>query len=247
MHHYDEVLLTPGDLGVAALAQRQHGVVSTAQLHATGLGRGAIDLRVRRGRLTRLHRGVYAVGHARLTIRGRYWAALLACGGPGRAALSHRTAAAVWDLLPSPAGRYDVTTRRTGKSTPAIRVHRHRLEAQDIARQEDGLALTTPTRTLIDLADQLTPHQLTRACHRAEILRLLDARRSPPASTNSPDDAHEHCAPRSPRSPTPIPTTPAPSWNNASSPSSRGSRCHDRASMPSSRATRSISCGAARS
>jgi predicted transcriptional regulator of viral defense system len=96
MHHSDEVLVAPGDQTVATLAERQHGVVSTAQLHAAGLGRGAIHLRVRRGRLLRIHRGVYAVGHRRLTFRGRLWAAVLACGGVDVAVLSHRTAAAVW-------------------------------------------------------------------------------------------------------------------------------------------------------
>jgi very-short-patch-repair endonuclease len=136
---------------------------------------GAVNWRLQQGRLHRVHRGVYAVGHTQLTLRGRQWAALLATGGPGSAVLSHRTAAAVWDLLPSPAGRLDVTTLRAAESTSAIRVHRSRTIAGDITERH-SLAVTTPTRTLIDLADQLTPHRLERVCHRAEVLRLLDAR-----------------------------------------------------------------------
>ena len=58
-----------------------------------------------------------------------------------------------------------------------MRVHRGSTVHGDVVREADGLALTTVTRTLIDLADQLTPHRLTRVCHRAEILRLLDARK----------------------------------------------------------------------
>ena len=77
-HHSDELLHTPGDLTVAAHATRQHGTVATAQLVAAGLGRGAIHLRVRQGRLHPIHRGVYAVGHPRLTTRGHMWAAVLA-------------------------------------------------------------------------------------------------------------------------------------------------------------------------
>jgi Protein of unknown function (DUF559)/Transcriptional regulator, AbiEi antitoxin len=169
------LLHTPGDPQVAELARRQEGIVSAAQLLAVGLGRGAIKWRVRRGRLHPLHRGVYSVGHAALTPTARLWAAVLACGGPGTAVLSHRSAAAVWELMSSPGGPVDVTTLREAYSTRAIRVHRTRtLRPADVTTR-NGLPLTTPTRTLIDLADVLTPHRLERACHRAEILRLLDA------------------------------------------------------------------------
>jgi very-short-patch-repair endonuclease len=101
------------------------------------------------------------------------WAAVLACGGPDAAALSHRSAAAVWDLLPSPA-KFDVTTLRAAHSTPKLRVHRSTtLIPADITRH-NGLPVTTVARTLIDLATTLTPHRLERVVHRAEHLRLLD-------------------------------------------------------------------------
>jgi very-short-patch-repair endonuclease len=176
--HDSHVLLGgPGDLGVAGLAQRQHGVVSMAQLRALGLERGAIEWRLRRGRLHRVHRGVYAVGHRRLAVRGRLWAAVLACGGIDVAALSHRTAAAVWDLGPHPAGKLDVTSLHRSTSTSALRVHRGDTldPLNDVVRQPDGLPVTTVARTLADLAQILTPHQLERACHRAEVTRALDA------------------------------------------------------------------------
>jgi very-short-patch-repair endonuclease len=161
---------------MAALARRQHGVVSMTQLRALGMDRGAVDWRVRRGRLHRLHRGVYAVGHARLTFRGTLWAAVLACGGVDAAVLSHRTAATVWDLSPPP-GRLDVTSLRRSTSTRTLRVHRGGTldPLNDVVRQPDGLPVTTVARTLADLAQVLTSHQLERTCHRAEVLRKLDA------------------------------------------------------------------------
>src|SRR5688572_18669760 len=108
-HHSDDQLhkCSP-DPDLAELALRQHGVVARAQLAGVGMGRGAINLRIARGRLHVLHRGVYAVGHRVLTDEGRWMAAVLA-GGPG-AVLSHTSAAAHWGLRPSQAAVIDVTT-----------------------------------------------------------------------------------------------------------------------------------------
>ncbi|HEV2815002.1 MAG TPA: type IV toxin-antitoxin system AbiEi family antitoxin domain-containing protein [Solirubrobacteraceae bacterium] len=170
-HHSDALLDTrSGEHGVAALAHRQHGVVSAAQLRALGLGRGAIGRRVATGRLHRLHRGVYAVGHARVAPRGRLWAAVLACGGADRAVLSHRSAASVWDLVGQPRVA-DVTTLAQSRSMPGICVHRGSVER---VVQQDGLPVTTVARTLLGLATVVSEHRLRRICHRAELLRILD-------------------------------------------------------------------------
>src|SRR5260221_4085717 len=79
---------------LAALATQQHGVVARRQLVELGLGRGAIDTRLRTRRFSSIHRGVYSVGHGRLTMRSTWLAAVLACGEG--AVLSHRSAAALW-------------------------------------------------------------------------------------------------------------------------------------------------------
>jgi predicted transcriptional regulator of viral defense system len=97
----------PLDVRLAALARRQHGVVSLAQLLDLGLSLKGIAERVRTGRLHRIHRGVYALSPARLRSEGYWLAAVLACG-PG-AVLSHRSAASLWELRPSAAATIDVT------------------------------------------------------------------------------------------------------------------------------------------
>ncbi len=90
-------LRTPNVL-LAELAARQHGVVARAQLVALGFNRQAIAYRLKVGRLHLLHRGVYAVGHRPPSPLATAMAAVLACGP--EAALSHRSAAALWRILP---------------------------------------------------------------------------------------------------------------------------------------------------
>ena len=107
----------PAISAVAGSPRRQGGRGLDRATHASRSGRGCDPASSGRGRLHRIHHGVYAVGHPRLTPRGHLWGAVLACGGPEAAVLSHRSAAAVWDLLPSPA-KFDVTTLGTARSTP---------------------------------------------------------------------------------------------------------------------------------
>jgi hypothetical protein len=72
---------------VAAAAERRHGVITRRQLIDLGFDDPAIRRWVQAGHLHRIYQGVYAVGHPRLTTKGRFLAAVLACG-PG-AVLSH--------------------------------------------------------------------------------------------------------------------------------------------------------------
>jgi hypothetical protein len=163
----------PIDRAIAELATRQHGVVSRAQLRDLGVADSAIGYRVARGRLHRVHQGVFAVGHRLLTARGRWSAAVLACG-PG-AVLSHASAAALWELRPSAAAYVDVTIRRTGRLTrPGIRIHRPRTSPPGERTVHDGIAVTTPARTILDMAAQLSPTRLNRLLDQAEILELTD-------------------------------------------------------------------------
>src|SRR5918995_2496530 len=158
---------------LAALAYRQGGVVSRRQLIALGFSKAEIDNRVADGRLHVLHRGVYAVGHRAIGIVGRRWAAVLACGDG--AVLSHASAAAAWGIRPSSSDRIDVSVGRGGRTgRPGIRLHcRRSLPATDVTRL-DGLPITTPARTVLDLAaDGLRGRKLEAVLDLAE-QTLLD-------------------------------------------------------------------------
>ena len=144
---------------------------------ALGLGREAIANRMRRGSLT-VHRGVYAVGRWGLSIRGQWWAALLAIDDG--AALSHRAAAAVWDLRPIPAGEIDATipNRNGRKKRAGIRLHRSSTLSPADAVVHDGLPVTSVPRTILDLADVLSRRELERALDRASSCASSTSRRS---------------------------------------------------------------------
>jgi len=157
---HDEGVL---DTRLAALAGGQHGVVSRAQVRALGLGSAGVDMRVRRGALHVVHRGVYAVGHPAVASDGLRMAAVLACG-PG-AALSHVSAAALLAIRETVSALHDVTAR-TRASRPGLRVHRAALDPRDVTTVR-GIPVTAPARTLIDLADVLTADATGRAFEEA--------------------------------------------------------------------------------
>ena len=159
---------------MAELAIRQWGVVSVEQLHALGLTSAALTRRVQAGRLHRLYRGVYAVGHDRLRREGRFLAAVFACGDG--AVLSHLSAAVHWGLLGTEQAKVDVTARRGRRGVPGVRLHRSRvLDARD-STTHDGMPITGLARTLLDLAATLPAHRLERALAQAERLRIYDHR-----------------------------------------------------------------------
>ena len=162
----------PLDRRISVLAARQHGVASREQLLSLGLGNDGIHKRVRAGRLHRVHRGVYAVGHPRLTAYGLFLAAVLTCGGG--ALLSHASAAKLWRLPWKQTARVNVTVPgRGGRSTrPRILIHRAAIRPGD-ASSKDGIPVTSPARALLDLAATATARDLDRATNEARVLRLV--------------------------------------------------------------------------
>jgi very-short-patch-repair endonuclease/predicted transcriptional regulator of viral defense system len=171
----DYVHEPPREAATARLAERQHGVVDVCQLTALGLGRAAVARRAAEGRLHRVHRGVYAVGHGRLTREGRWMAAVLAYGP--KAVLSHRSAGALWGLRSDGRAKTDVSLpSRSARSRPGIDVHRSGTLTLADCTTQDGIPCTTLARTLLDLAEVVDHRGLERAIEQAEVLRLFDLR-----------------------------------------------------------------------
>ena len=161
------------DAAIAGLAARQHGVVAIWQLRGLGLGESGVRHRVAAGKLHRIHRGVYAVGHSILSVSGRRMAAALACGST--AVASHRMAGAVHAIVNSSALEVTVPTRG-GRSVPGVLVHRTRRLHETERCVIDDIPCTSLPRTLLDYAELATRRQLERACEQAEILRRYDHR-----------------------------------------------------------------------
>jgi hypothetical protein len=159
------------DARIAELAERQHGVVARRQLLELGVGEESVEWRLRMGRLHRLHRGVYAVGHRVRTRQARWMAAVLFCGP--NAVLSHRSAATLWRIRGPASRAIEVTGRPKSRSRGSIQRHRANLHADEVTVRE-GIPVTTPPRTLLDLATVLSVDQVEQALRQAERLSLYD-------------------------------------------------------------------------
>jgi len=155
------------------LAGRQHGVVARRQLLALGFNSREIEHRVARGRLHLITRGVYAVGWPKLAPKRRWMAAVLACGEG--ALLSHRSAAALWEIGPERRNGVDISVmrraelRRRGlwiRGRPSLTAER--------GTKHDGIPVTTPTQTLIDLSIELPAMSVERAVNEADKRDLID-------------------------------------------------------------------------
>jgi hypothetical protein len=189
---------------VRAITSRQHGVIARRQLRKVGLTDGGIDHWARNGRLIAVRRGVFALGHAELRREGFLLAALLSVGND--AVLSHRSGARLWGLRPWSGAFIEMTVRadRGQNVRTGLRIHKStELEDWEIT-EEAGIPVTTPARTLLDLAAVVPAHHLRRAVERAvqhelydhrAILRVMAAhprRRGSAALTALLDDLQDH-------------------------------------------------------
>jgi predicted transcriptional regulator of viral defense system len=163
----------PDRRGLAVMATRQCGVVSIRQLESLGFGSRSVHREVAAGRLHRLHRGVYAVGHQRLSWHGHCLAAVLA-NSPSVA--SHFSAGWLWGLLLNrPSGKYHLTAPNARHSKPQFVLHRAVLADADHAIVE-GIPVTSMARTHLDLAAEVSLDRVCRFLTRSEADERLDLR-----------------------------------------------------------------------
>jgi very-short-patch-repair endonuclease len=155
------------------LARAQHGVLTRRDLESLGFSKMAIEHRVATGRLHLISRGVYSVGRRDLSPRGRWMAAVLACGD--LAVLSHRSAAELWGIGFEEKGRIDLTvTGRREIKRAGLKVRmRPKLPEGSVVRRF-GIPVTNPVQTLIDGATELKPMRLERAVNQADVHDLVD-------------------------------------------------------------------------
>ncbi len=165
------------------IARLQHGVASRTQLLDAGASASMISRWLRSHRLVQFHRGVYAIGHDVVDLRGRWMAAVLSAGG--RSALSHRSAGALWGICSQGAVSEVIRSSGPGRSWPglsrrsrvgdrALRVHRSRVLIPADFTVRESIPVTTPPRTLLDLAAVFSAPKLESAVALAEKNRLID-------------------------------------------------------------------------
>jgi hypothetical protein len=162
--------ITRPDVRLAQVAAEQWGVVDYDDLRRCGFSEDAVLRRVRDGRLHPLYKRVFAVGHPNVSVRGRFLAAVKACG-PG-AVLSHFAAAVLWGILRWDGRDPEVLVPKLRRH-PGIKTRRTaRLDDIDIRRRH-GIPVTSPARTLLDLAAILPQKGLRRATREAFALQLV--------------------------------------------------------------------------
>lgn len=153
---------------VARIAKRQHGVVARRQLLAAGISERWIDRRLGKGLLIRVYPGVYRVGHAAPSMEADYMAAVLACGEGSK--LGGCAAAALLGLVrarPIPDAEVFAPTNRR---IAGIETHHERNPDPRDRMLYKGIPITTPARTLVDLAAAVSATELARAVHQAGVL-----------------------------------------------------------------------------
>jgi very-short-patch-repair endonuclease len=161
------------ELLLRELGATQQDIVGRAQLRRRGLSASAIDRLVRVRRVVVRHPGVYQIGPLPLPRAGEH-AAILATGGEAR--ISHGTAARHHELLraDSQPNEVEVTMpRRSRRRLEGVRIHRVQDLRDDEVTQVDGIPVTTPARTLLDLAEVAPSRDVEQAYATALRMKLV--------------------------------------------------------------------------
>lgn len=143
-------------------------MITHEQLLGLGYSAKAIRHRIAIGRLHPIYTGVYAVGRPQVTREGEWMAAVLACGP--NALISHSSAAALWGIRADRPGPIHLTAPAQ-RRRPGIVVHRR---STTDPRHRHGIPVTSPAKTLVDLAAELATDPLEAAINQADKLDLID-------------------------------------------------------------------------
>jgi very-short-patch-repair endonuclease len=158
---------------IAALAERQHGVVSRDQLRGIGMGEGAIDHAIATGRLFPIFRRAFGVGHSRVGSQGRMLAAVLACGGG--TVVSHVSAACLLGLWESePKAIHVIAPNQAGRKVPGIRRHHVPQPMGGEVVVHEAIPSTSAARTIVDMAGMVGDASLRRTIEQAAVVQMLD-------------------------------------------------------------------------
>jgi hypothetical protein len=202
-------VLGRGEREVARIAAAQNGVVHRDQLLAAGIGRGAIAHRLKNGRLHRLHPRVYGVGPGMSVPLADETAAVLYWHG--HALLTGPSAGAIWGICERPPAVVMTMVGRDAGARPGIRLHRaHRLDLRDL-RIRAGLPVTSPARTLIDLAADAASGELESAVSQAFFRDLTNERELERAMIREPNRKASGACGQSSRPTAPVSPSPRPS------------------------------------
>jgi hypothetical protein len=168
----EELQVRP-DVRVSQLAARSWSVLGVGELHACGLSDDAISVRVDNGRLHPVHHGVYAIGHAAPPLEGCFLAAVKACGEA--ALLAGVAAGSHWEIMGWDFRLPEVLVAgRCAPRHPEITGHETSFLPPEDIRVHRGIPVTSPVRTLLDLAAILDHKRLRRAVRQAQSLGLVD-------------------------------------------------------------------------
>ena len=164
------------DARISTIAQAQRARLARQQLLMAGISPSSIDRRLRNGRLERLHQSVYALPHTGDLPLAVEAAALLACGTG--AVLSYHTAATLWRLRPGEARPVHVTIPlgRNGPAPAGVKLHHSRRLLPADVRLHEGLPVTSPARTLLDVAATLPDRDVERLLDEALFVRRIVTR-----------------------------------------------------------------------
>jgi hypothetical protein len=155
------------------IAARQHGVIGGWQATAAGMSRRQIRTRVANGRWERLDGDVFGVVGAPDSWLRRVRAAVLA-GGSGAAAI-HATAARLLGIEGVPFEQIEIVTIRERRARlPDVTVHRSYLLGTHDHRRQQGVACTSPVRTVVDLSGRLDVAVLGGVVDQLLRRRMLD-------------------------------------------------------------------------